>query len=58
MGKSTLGELPMRKAFLRSAALTVVTIILIMTAAFGSVYADPEAVVLEALWQNITYTTL
>ena len=45
MGKSVLGELPMRKAFLRSAALTVVTIILIMTAAFGSVYADPEAVV-------------
>ena len=45
MGKSVWGELPMRKAFLRSAALTVVTIILIMTAAFGSVYADPEAVV-------------
>ncbi len=45
MGKFTLGELPMRKAFLRSAALVVVTIILVMGTAFGSVYADPEAVV-------------
>ncbi|MCR5804222.1 MAG: glycoside hydrolase family 5 protein [Clostridia bacterium] len=45
MGKTILGEYPMRKAFLRSAALMVVTIILVMTAAFGSVYADPEAVV-------------
>ena len=35
----------MRKSLIRSAALMVVTIIIVIGTAFGSVYADPEAVV-------------
>lgn len=45
MGKTFLGEHPMRKSLIRSAALMVVTIIIVIGTAFGSVYADPEAVV-------------
>ena len=46
MGKDTYGrEVTMQKRFFGHMTVLVMTVILILTAAFGSVSADPEAVV-------------